>query len=179
VQSVAISCNQRPLPAMIGVLIRGHRRCNQLQSARRPLPGRIGQRPSVRPRAHPRPSDALVGHLRQAVPLRPRRHSARERETDRESSLRETGRKRGREGEGGRGREQTSRSGDQPRDQPKRRSSDDHQTLSDQTLSDAIGRNHRREIIRDQAEIKPRSRLRLGLLLRPRLRQPLRFQRGR
>jgi hypothetical protein len=106
-------CNQlqsvRPLPGRIGVLIRGHQRCNQLQSARRPLPGRIGQRPSVRPRAHPRPSDALVGHLRQAVPLRPRRHSARERETDRESSLRETGRKRGIEGEGGRGREQTSR----------------------------------------------------------------------
>ena len=48
-----------------------------------------------------------------------------------------------------------------------------------QTRSDAIRRYHRREIIRDQAEIKPRSRLRLGLLLRPRLRQPLRFQRGR
>ena len=161
--------------------------CNQ-----RPLPGRIGQQPSVRPREHPLHSDVIVGRPRRASPPPPRRHSARAQEEEREREgerapwegdrerEKEAGRERqggrGREGEGRRGRgegeergkEQMSRSGDQPRDhdQPQRRS-DDHEALSD-----AIGRNHRTQ---DQ----PRSRLRLGLLLRPRFRQPLRFQRDR
>ena len=168
--------------------------CNQ-----RPLPGRIGQRPSVRPREHPLHSDVIVGRPRRASPPPPRRHSARAREEEREregerapwEGDREREKEAGRERQGGRGREGEGRggkererrgrgeregtdepkrrsSGDQPRDhdQPQRRS-DDHEALSD-----AIGRNHRTQ---DQ----PRSRLRLGLLLRPRFRQPLRFQRDR